>query len=300
MRKAFLLAMVMCFAAMGNAQLLKVSSVEKVPLPESASASISTISPDGSFVLVTDNFKSGISKWDISSAAYTQVSSTGYSVSILDDCSTIVYRENSFDENHLRYVSVKTLDLATKKVATIVAPTRNLNGVAVAGNTVTAIDSRRATVKAVKGVKESRPTASIDKGQLCITVNGKTSVISPNGREGQSYLWPSVSPDGKKVVYYLAATGCFVANIDGSNPVALGILRAAKWYDNNTVVGMVDHDNGEFVTSSSLMAVSADGKIRQEIAPENAMAMYPSISADGSKISYTTPAGGLYIMNITK
>ena len=85
MRKAFLLAMVMCFAAMGNAQLLKVSSVEKVPLPESASASISTISPDGSFVLVTDNFKSGISKWDISSAAYTQVSSTGYSVSILDD-----------------------------------------------------------------------------------------------------------------------------------------------------------------------------------------------------------------------
>ena len=49
-----------------------------------------------------------------------------------------------------------------------------------------------------------------------------------------------------------------------------------------------------------VMAVSADGKIRQEIAPENAMAMYPSISADGSKISYTTPAGGLYIMNITK
>ena len=301
MRKILLFALALCTVAAGNAQLMKVSSVQKVNLPATATANVSTMSPDGSYVLLTDMQKPGICKWDITTAKYTQVTNTGYDVRVLDDCATVVYRENSFDKNHLRYVSVKSVNIENGTTSTIVAATRNLQGVAVAGNTVAAVNNNRATIKKMSaGAATVKPVASIDKGQLCITVNGKTKVISPNGKEGQSYLRPSVSPDGTKVVYYLASTGCFVANIDGSNPVALGVIRAARWYDNNTIVGMHDIDNGEFVTSSTLIASSIDGKVKQEIAPAESMAMYPSISKDGSKISYTTPKGELFIISITK
>ena len=142
------------------------------------------------------------------------------------------------------------------------------------------------------------PVAFIEYGQLMLTSNGKTVTLSPNGTEGQSYLWPSVSPDGTKVLYYLAGQGAFTCNIDGTDVQHIGYIRAAKWYDNNIVVGMHDTDNGEFVTSSEVIAYSADGKEKQVLSDASTMAMYPTVSANGKKISFTTPSGEAYIINV--
>jgi hypothetical protein len=118
------------------------------------------------------------------------------------------------------------------------------------------------------------------------------------GTEGQSYLWPEISPDGTKIVFYLAATGCFVCNIDGSNCHHLGTIRAARWMGNDMIVGMFDQDNGVNVTSSELIASNAAGTVKQTLTDSSVMAMYPSPSADAGKIAFTTPQGELYIMNV--
>ncbi|MBR3765783.1 MAG: hypothetical protein IKL11_01300, partial [Muribaculaceae bacterium] len=125
-------------------------------------------------------------------------------------------------------------------------------------------------------------------------IDGK--VISPNGQEGASYLWPSISPNGTKVCYYLATKGCYVANIDGSNPVYIGQLRATKWLDDLTVVGMNDLDDGSVVTSSKLIAASIDGQVKQELTVDESMAMFPS--TNGKRIAYSTPMGDLFIINL--
>ena len=144
--------------------------------------------------------------------------------------------------------------------------------------------------------KASAPVFSIKNGQLMITRSGRTSVFSPNGKQF-SYIWASLSPDQTKVLYYVCGVGAFVADLNGNITARLGIVRAPKWYGNDVVVGMHDIDNGEVVTSSSIVAVDLNGT-RQTLTDDSVIAMYPQVSAQTGKIAFSTADGEAYIINI--
>ena len=279
MKKIFFSVMLLCSSTIGFAQLLEVTSTEKVNLPEGVVADIATLSPTGNYMLLSDQKKQGLQKFDFRTGeikSVTKAPGSSYNAKISDDGNTVVFRENHFGKDRLKRTALKSVNLTTGEVKTLVQPTRKM--------------------KAVQ--TSTRPEVSIQYGQLMITRNGKTEILSPNGQSGQSYLWPSVSPDGTKVVYYLATKGAYTCNIDGSNVQYLGTIRAPKWYNNDIVVGMHDTDNGEFVTASEIVAASADGKTKQVLSGNETIAMYPSATADGSKIVFTTSTGEAYIINV--
>ena len=293
MKKIFISAMLLCSSVLGFAQLVEIQSVDKIDLPEGVSVNQATISPDGSFVVFSQNTKGGLHKMDLASKEINMISATGnsFDLKIAAD-GTVVFRESRTAENKLRYTSLKAVD-ARGVETTLVAPTRDLNGFAVNGTNVMTVDNNKVEAKSLNGgVAVQMPVASIRYGQLCI--DGK--VISPNGQEGASYLWPSISPNGTKVCYYLATKGCYVANIDGSDPVFVGAIRAAKWLNDLTVVGMHDIDDGSVVTSSKLVVASIDGKTAQDITVKESLAMFPS--TNGKRIAYSTPMGDLFIINL--
>ena len=293
MKKVFISAMLLCSSVLGFAQLVEIQSVDKIDLPEGVSVNQATISPDGSFVVFSQNAKGGLHKMDLASKEINMISANGnsFDLKIASD-GTVVFRESRTAENKLRYTSLKAVD-ARGLETTLVAPTRDLNGFAVNGTNVMTVDNNKVEAKSLNGgVAVQMPVASIRYGQLCI--DGK--VISPNGQDGASYLWPSISPNGTKVCYYLVTKGCYVANIDGSNPVYIGQLRATKWLNDLTVVGMNDLDDGSVVTSSKLIAASIDGKVKQELTVGESLAMFPS--TNGKRIAYSTPMGDLFIINL--
>ena len=293
MKKIFVSAMLLCSSVLGFAQLVEIQSVDKIDLPEGVSVNQATISPDGSFVVFSQNAKGGLHKMDLASKEINMISANGnsFDLKIAAD-GTVVFRESRTAENKLRYTSLKAVD-ARGVETTLVAPTRDLNGFAVNGTNVMTVDNNKVEAKSLNGgAAVQMPVASIRYGQLCI--DGK--VISPNGQEGASYLWPSISPNGTKVCYYLVTKGCYVANIDGSNPVYIGQLRATKWLDDLTVVGMNDLDDGSVVTSSKLIAASIDGQVKQELTVDESLAMFPS--TNGKRIAYSTPMGDLFIINL--
>ena len=293
MKKILVSAMLLCSSVLGFAQLVEIQSIDKIDLPEGVSVNQATISPDGSFVVFSQNTKGGLHKMDLASKEINMISANGnsFDLKIAAD-GTVVFRESRTAENKLRYTSLKAVD-ARGVETTLVAPTRDLNGFAVNGTNVMTVDNNKVEAKSLNGgAAVQMPVASIRYGQLCI--DGK--VISPNGQEGASYLWPSISPNGTKVCYYLATKGCYVANIDGSNPVYIGQLRATKWLDDLTVVGMNDLDDGSVVTSSKLIAASIDGQVKQELTVDESMAMFPS--TNGKRIAYSTPMGDLFIINL--
>ena len=300
MKKVLLSAVLLCSGVLGYAQLLNVQSIEKIALPQGVTINKATISPEGDFVVMAQNEKSGIHRLDLTTKAVTTISESGimHNVKISRDGSTVVYREPRVNANRMRQIALKSFDLKRGVEATVVPYSRDLQGVAIIDNNIVAVNSEKITTKSINGgeSKVTMPVASIRYGQLCI--DGK--VISPQGTTGNSYMWPSVSPDGTRVLYYLASSGCYIANIDGSNPVYLGSLHAPLWYDNNTVVGMYDRDNGHEIYASRLIAVSADGKVKQNITEDASLALFPSVNEVGSKIAYTTPAGELFIINITR
>lgn len=300
MKKVLLSAVLLCSGVLGYAQLLNVQSIEKIALPQGVTINKATISPEGDFVVMAQNEKSGIHRLDLTTKAVTTISESGimHNVKISRDGSTVVYREPRVNANRMRQIALKSFDLKRGVEATVVPYSRDLQGVAIIDNNIVAVNSEKITTKSINGgeAKVTMPVVSIRYGQLCI--DGK--VISPQGTTGNSYMWPSVSPDGTRVLYYLASSGCYIANIDGSNPVRLGSLHAPLWYDNNTVVGMYDRDNGHQIYASRLVAVSADGKVKQNITEDASLALFPSVNEVGSKIAYTTPAGELFIINITR
>ena len=293
MKKIFISAMLLCSSMFSFAQLVEIESVNKIDLPEGVTVDKATISPDGSFVVFSQNTVAGLHKMDLASKEIAMISKDGnsFDLKIAED-GTVVFRESKTAENKLRYTSLKAVSPRGVET-TLLEPTRNLNGFAVNGTNVMTVDNNVCAAKSLNGgAGVQMPVASIRNGQLCI--DGK--VISPNGTEGASYLWASISPNGTKVCYYFVTGGCFVADIDGSNPVFVGNLHAAKWLNDLTVVGMNDIDNGYVVTSSKLIAASIDGKVSQNLTLDESMAMYPS--TNGKSIAYTTPAGELFIINL--
>ena len=62
---------------------------------------------------------------------------------------------------------------------------------------------------------------------------------------------------------------------------------------------MDDKDDGQNVLSSTVIALTIYGKVRQTLStPSGKMAMYPAASADGSRIAFNTEKGEVYLLNI--
>ncbi|MBR4829171.1 MAG: hypothetical protein IKZ92_05145 [Muribaculaceae bacterium] len=297
MRK-LLFALTLGFSMSAMGQVLTVTSIEKVNLPEQAS--VAAISPQGDYLLLTSATNQGLTKLDLTSGQTTTLStaaSAGHNVKISPDGQTVVFREGSFNSKHLRMSSLKSVNLSTGASQVLVKPTRDLQGYAVDATSVGAVNKGKFSKKAIGTAKaQNLPVLSIDKGRLMITVNGKTRQLSPNGTQF-SYMWASLSPDGTKVLYYQAAHGAYVCDLDGGNVRKVGKMRAPVWYDDNTIVGMMDLDDGEFIYASTIVAATLDGTT-QVLTGDETVAMYPH-ATDG-KIVFSTPAGEAYMINVTK
>lgn len=298
MMRKLLFALALGFSMSAMGQVLQVTSINKVNLPDKAA--VAAISPQGDYLLLTSATNQGLVKFDLTNGQTQTLStapSAGHNVKISPDGQTVIYRESSFNDKHLRLSSLRSLNLATGDNQVIVKPTRDLQGYAVDATSVGAVNKGKFSKKAIGAAKaQNLPVLSINKGQLMITTGGKTRNISPGGNQ-YSYMWASLSPDGTKVLYYQAAHGTYVCNLDGSNAVKVGKMRAPVWYDNNTIVGMMDIDDGEFVYASTIVAATLDGKT-QTLTDDATIAMYPH--AIEGKIVFSTPAGEAYMINVTE
>ncbi len=302
--KKIVLMLALAIPMIVSAQILEVVSIQRVSTPARLDTRVAGVSPDGSYILLTTNATQGLQKFDLLTQELTVLSTApeaGFNVRISADGKQILYRELEVGADLCCRNRLMHADLTTKKSTTIVPLTRELGGYAIVGNTVLALDKKQLRKKAIAGTqvtKDAVPVLSIQDCQLMITRGNETKVLSPNGTD-ESYIWPSISPDGKKICYYVVRTGCWVADIDGSNPQLISTeLHDAKWYDNTTLVGMHDKDNGETFTESTIVAHTLDGK-QQVLTDKNRhLAMYPFLSADGKKIAYSTGNGEVYLIHI--
>ncbi|MBD5170500.1 MAG: hypothetical protein HDT07_00610 [Bacteroidales bacterium] len=294
MKKIFISAAVVLASLSMSAKVFTVGDVQQV---NGVSVDQPVIAADGSFV-VTPAAK-GLQKIDLASGE-TEIIVNGDGISrvaISPDGNTIAYVKTTFDKNHLSYKSLQTVNLETQKQETVVKPTRNLAaGVALTDAQVAGLNNGKVAKKAVsKTAAPTRPVVAVNYGHL--TVNGKT--IDPQGKG--SYLWPSLSPDGTKIVYWLVYRGCFVCDLDGSNVQPVGGLRAAVWAGNDAVIGMDEKEgNAQVVEASSLVAFDLNSGEKQVLTPATVKAQFPSVDANATRVAFTDPDGKLYYMNLSK
>ncbi|MBQ2838747.1 MAG: hypothetical protein IJE73_03790 [Muribaculaceae bacterium] len=292
--KKILLGLTLLVSLGMNAQILSVKSTTKVAIPAGVKVSTAQLSPDGKWAVISHQSSMGLDKIDLSTNKLTRISDTGngFDLKISGDNNTVIFRESNYGTDKRRYTTLKSVNISTGATKVVSPTTRDTR--------VFATDAAKA-LKANAGTfvgEATRPVASINRGSMYITQNGITTLVAPQGVEGKSYLWPQVSPDGKKILYFVVGEGCFVCNIDGSNPVAQGVLRASVWYDNNTIVGMDHKDDGVKTTSSKLIAKRINSSTTQVLTTSSVKAMYPSVGANN--ISFVTPQGEFFVLNISK
>ena len=294
--------MALCLPIAVSAQVLSVKSVEKVPIPVDADNAVAAISPGGDYILLTTSTHRGLKKFDLATGettTLTEAEGAGYGATVTADGKTIVYRETSFTPQHLKMTALKSISTVTGAKRELAPAQRMLQGYRLDGNAAAVISKGKMRVRSLNGAKivATPPTLSLTQNhQMQLTRNGKTTLLAPNGKNVR-YIWPSLSPDGTKVLYYVSGVGCFVCDLNGNNVKPMGQLRAAKWYDNTTTVGMNDQDNGEYVTSSSIIAKTLSGA-EQKLTSDEIIAQYPQVSPSSRKIAFETPAGEAYIINL--
>lgn len=264
-KKLLLLLCLACVITAVQAQDVEVQAIQKIKVEGTAYHPV--FIENGKSLIITAQNYAGLVKVNIATGAsevITRDEGAGYGLRIVPESGEISYQTYKMDNNRKK-IMMKGYNLAKK------AETSALT-------------------------QEIKPYVSGENLKIVVNVDGNKTVLTPNGSDCR-YLWPALSPDGSKIVYTVSGRGSYVCAADGTNPVKIGTVRAAKWIDNDWIVGMDDADNGSDVTSSAIVVAKADGTYRKAVTSGEMKAMYPA--AYGSKIAFNTCDGELYIMEIT-
>lgn len=259
------------------AQVLEVQSLQQINTPANMDTKIAGISPAGDYLLLTTVANEGLIRYDLATGKTTELSKAqgaGYNVRISQDGKEIAFRETTMDANRMRRSNILRQNFASGKRQLIAKGQRDLRKM---------------------NTKDEAVSVTIMDQKIALTRNGKTELLAPCG-ENKSYIWPSVSPDGTKLCFYVTTGGCYVSNIDGTNPQFIAWdCRAAKWYNNNVIVAMADKDDGERLVSSAIVAYNLDGQ-KQVLTDNSMVAVYP-YAVEGA-IVFSTEKGETYLMRI--
>lgn len=275
MRKLCLFtAAVLCSIA-ASAQVFEVTSMQQLSSSTGVDTKVAGVSPTGDYVLLTTGSNNGLQCLNLSTQELTTLSTAagaGYNVQISPSGQEVVFRETVVGKDNLRRNNIVRQNLTNKRRTQVARNQRDLQKMTATPVSVTVNDRL-----------------------LVLNQDGKTTTLAPNGTD-KSYIWPSLSPDGTKLCYYVCGEGCYVSQIDGTNPQYIAHdCRAAKWYDNNTIVAMADEDDGHFTTASAIVAYTLDGR-KQVLTDHSMIAMYPF--AARNCIVFATLDGNVYMLNI--
>lgn len=277
MKKIMLFVAAVLITLAANAQVLKVVSMQQLTSPSDMDVKVAGVSPDGDYVLLTTGSNKGLQRYDVATKTTTVLSEAegaGYNVQISADGQEVVYRETTVGRDQLRRNNIVRKNFTRQRRNVIARGQRDMDKMA---------------------TTDAKATVTISDRLMVLHQNGTDKTLAPNGTD-KSYIWASISPDGTRLCYYVCGEGCFVSNIDGTNPQFIAhACRAAKWYNDNTLVAMADEDNGEFVTASAIVAYTLDGR-RQVLTDNSMIAMYPYVAKN--LIVFGTEDGSTYMLNV--
>lgn len=297
MKKLFIISIVLLSISTLSAQTI---TIEKTYRAMEQKGYHPQFNANGDLLAFTSESYIGLDVYNLASKSIEKISKeagAGFQP-VFSDKSDKVFYKNIVYQDRLRKDGVQSYDLVKKTRVEMLAPRRNLkqpqsyeNGILVFADTK--------LFKATLGKTKTPIPAYVwsDGSNLNIYRNDKVEQLNPvAGANG--YIWASLSPDAKMILFTAAAQGTFVCDLNGKIIASLGSLNAPVWYDNNFVVGMQDKDDGHFVTSSTILMKSLDGKTAKILSASDQIAMNPTATAMAGKVAYNTTDGDIYVVEL--
>jgi len=295
-----IVALLLVVVALPLEAQIRVLNVRTLPLGSARPWSAPRWSPDGKTIYYTTPEFDGI--WACPGAGGNAVQITsdrgsGYGFTISPDGSQIAWRRTlpgPLPGERVQELVVRNLAggapsvLASGKSISLPSFVRSDVVFSVGGEIqgVTA-GGQPAGVVSVLGIEETK---------IAVVRDGVKSLVDPLGNG--SYVWPSLSPDGSKLVAYEMDRGTFVCGADGSHPLRIGRRDAPDWTrDGKWLIYMADRDNGHAVRSSAIAFVSPDGKTEGDLTSASHInGMFPRCSPVADEIAFSTLEGGILVL----
>lgn len=292
--KVKVLLVVLLSAGLLHAQSIEVTKKVKLPLTETAYNPV--LNEEGTKVLFTaENYK-GLKLYDLSTKKQSIISEdygAGYKPVFAREGGEIYFRKTIL-KNGFRHDALLKSNLKKQTEEEVVAPSRNLktplalkNGVVIASEG-----------KLLRTAIVEQPYATIEDNKIALYQGTERTELQPCGADVIGYIWPSVSPDGTKLLFKCAGKGTFIADLNGNIISELGMINAPVWYTNDFVVGTVNSDDGHKTTSSKIVIRSAFDDFQQELTDETEIAMYPSVSSKTNGVAYSTLDGEIFVLTL--
>jgi len=275
---------------------LRLTHLERVPLPVDTWWTHPQFSSDGRSIFVTSVQFDGIWEYALQSRQLRQVTAdkgAGLIYRMTSDGSQIVYRRNVAatpqDPRMFEVVAVRRsgeLPIILARGADVESPQAYIAANHSLLKTGTTISS--ATLGPV--------IIGIEDTKIALQMDGQRRTFDPLGRG--SYIWPSLSPDGKRLLAYDMTRGAFVSDLNGAGIVMLGRRDAPTWTrDGRWIIAMADEDDGQQILKSEIIFVAPDGATSGTLTNSpDIIELFPSCSPTENKILCSTPAGEVFLL----
>ena len=138
--------------------------------------------------------------------------------------------------------------------------------------------------------------------KIVLVTDGREKILEPLG-EG-IYVWPSLSPDGQRLLFTKAGEGTFISDLNGNIIEDLGYANAPQWSpDGEWIAYMKDIDEGHrFVESDIFIRSTADSETIKITNTTDTIEMHPSWGNENRRIVFTSAKGQIFMaeLKITK
>lgn len=296
------ITLLLAIGLVAQAQNIQVKSQYELPINSTKTAFYPVLSEDGTKLLYSTEGYNGLYLYDFETKEEKNISSvqnSGYDPVFSNDNSKVFFRNTSYERGR-RFDALESYDLRTGRQARMIKPQRNLRTARSYHNGAIVQANNRLYKTTFGRTKAAIPVyVSSENLKIYVYSNGKRTELKPIEGENINYIWASLSPDNSKILFTAVGKGTFVCDLKGKVIAKLGYLNAPVWYNDEMVVGMQDKDDGHVITSSSVILISLDGKVKKQISSDEHIAMYPSASSKAGKILYNTMDGKLVVSELT-
>ncbi len=285
-----------------SAQNIRVTSQYEIVLKNTRSAHYPTLNEKGDMLLFSSESYEGLHLYNFTTKEEKVISedqNAGYQPVFSNDNSRIFFRKTIF-ENGRRYDALESIELKTGSRLQMIKPQRNLRSARSYHNGVLIRADNKLYKSTFGRTKVAIPVyVSSENLKIFVYIHGKRTLIDPLGGENANYIWVSLSPDNSKILFTATGKGTYICNLKGKIIASLGYLNAPVWYNDSFVAGMQDKDDGQFVTASRIVMMSADGKSQTQISNPLHIALYPTASSGAGRMVYCTPEGKLIVSELS-
>ncbi len=299
MRKVICI-LLLCGSVSAASGQIRITATRPLDLPAAQQWLAPRFAPDGLSIFLTTNGYAGIYRYVTATGELQTVTDepgAGFGFAVSKDGNRLAYRRTAYGRTAFeRTQEIVDVDLRNRTRVNRGAGD-NLSTPVFLGETILfSTRTEAAVIPQADGVEQGAVLLGIEETKIALVVNGRKVLLDPF-KDG-SYVWPSLSPDGSKLVAYEMARGTFVCDLAGTVQANLGRRDAPAWTrDGRWIVGVEEKDDGHRILGADLFAMAADGSQTVRLTDSPAIELNPSCSPSGNVIVCNTADGKILLLN---